>query len=945
MLGHTSSLTASSMASMGSALADSGDKKQAIQYYEQSLAIKRSLHNTSPTSIAITLNNLGNALLESGNPKEAMINFEQSLDIMLRHFGNKPNIYVPGTMNNMGAALASLGELDKAITYYMRVIETYKVMAGDQSLDIAHTLNNLGNAYWYKGDLQTAIQYYENSLVLKKRVYGEKVQNTDIASTINNLGRAWYDLNMISKALVYYEEALSMYRHVFGDDKKVIDNNMARLMNNYNKAKTRTVIMNLSKSKTSQISDGMTSTRSFFDDSNIITFASQGAQAKALICRAEHKLSIGVYDEASDLVQAAISILERQIGYDDEYKQAGELQQTVIRCLMVSESLKEYIIRKEWSVLKSGLDFLIYVSPKCIEHRFNYAHCLLMEAYDKNKSILSFEETQSLITQADEHYRLAVSIEEKANVLVDYAQFLYLQGKIEWAKVYLALAINNADDVNILRYSIIEEAFTISILRELVAKSLSVNNLHGNIFVHPIILAYTLLVMIAIKQTNEIQTQDIELGKAVAKGHIGKMIDIVYRHPTAVHYALVAYALRTIGLVSLAGTYERKAESRWQIKQSLSEERIMQLQIGFDPEENKGAYNAITRLQSKWISTKASDRANIIATARNFLEGAITNKEKGLYQEALALLKQATTLLSNQQPKFAKEVTQVINLQKSLTQCIQLQSLLQRHITMRDWAKVKMSLNALIKVSPSCVSHHIYLARSLHMEAMEMVSQRKVEDMQGLLLEAEKNFHIALQLSGHSNNTDVLAEFGLFLYMNNRQEDARRYLNGALGNEHGDEIITYSAKEKNILIPILQTAVDRRLALGKLHGEIHVRPRVLAYTLLLLITTEIHSETAYAKEYLSKMLEEVHLHPSAVHYDLLAYACEKVGLANLAKASQVRAEYRWQAQLPLSEERKLALEKAFNTQPGNMALTQRQKSWRERIMIREQHEHMQQPAL
>merc|ERR1719353_2616089 len=68
------------------------------------------------------------------------------------------------------------------------------------------------------GDYGGARRYYEESLAMKREVYGADAAHANIASTLSNLGLVCHAEGDYGGARRYHEESLAMEREVYGAD-------------------------------------------------------------------------------------------------------------------------------------------------------------------------------------------------------------------------------------------------------------------------------------------------------------------------------------------------------------------------------------------------------------------------------------------------------------------------------------------------------------------------------------------------------------------------------------------------------------------------------------------------------------------------------------------------------------------------------------------------------
>ncbi len=206
---------------LGVAYDSLGEYQRTIDYYQQSLTIKREIGDRNGE--ANSLIGLGNAYDSLGQYPRAIDYQEQSLTIK-REIGDRNG--EANSLIGLGNAYYSLGQYPRAIDYYEQSLNI-KQEIGDRNSE-ANSLIGLGNAYDSLGQYPRAIDYYEQSLTIKREIGDRKGE----ANSLGNLGNAYDSLGQYPRAIDYYEQSLTIQREI--GDRKGEANSLGNLGNAYN---------------------------------------------------------------------------------------------------------------------------------------------------------------------------------------------------------------------------------------------------------------------------------------------------------------------------------------------------------------------------------------------------------------------------------------------------------------------------------------------------------------------------------------------------------------------------------------------------------------------------------------------------------------------------------------------------------------------------------------
>jgi CHAT domain-containing protein/Tfp pilus assembly protein PilF len=191
------------LTNIGLVYSDLGDSQTALDYYNQSLPLTRQVGDKAGE--ATTLNNIGGVYSDLGDSQTALDYYNQSLPLW-RKVGDKAGEAT--TLTGIGGVYDDLGDSQQALEYYNQSLPLSR-QVGDKAGE-AVTLNNIGLVYDDLGDFQTALEFYNQSLPLRRQV-GDKAGE---ATTLNNIGGVYSDLGDFQQALEFYNQSLPLSRQV-----------------------------------------------------------------------------------------------------------------------------------------------------------------------------------------------------------------------------------------------------------------------------------------------------------------------------------------------------------------------------------------------------------------------------------------------------------------------------------------------------------------------------------------------------------------------------------------------------------------------------------------------------------------------------------------------------------------------------------------------------------
>jgi|GEM_PF-324071 len=125
-------------------------------------------------------------------------------------------------LNTQAKIYYQQGQLDKATNTIQTAIDLLKNLIAVKdnnsperkttAVTLSECYNTEGLIDWISGNNEKALEYLTESLVIRKKIFGE--QATQVAAVYNNMGLVYSDIDL-NQALEYYEMALEIYQKVY----------------------------------------------------------------------------------------------------------------------------------------------------------------------------------------------------------------------------------------------------------------------------------------------------------------------------------------------------------------------------------------------------------------------------------------------------------------------------------------------------------------------------------------------------------------------------------------------------------------------------------------------------------------------------------------------------------------------------------------------------------
>lgn len=164
-----------------------GGTEEAIGLQQEVVEGRRAVFGENHPDVALSLNSLGSALRQAGQYKEAEARFREALKVREAIY-DPEHPYIGHSLNSIAATLRNLGDRTGAEPYYRRALDIYRKRLGPAHPRLATMLQNLASLRHDLGDLDEAAALFEEALAMQASLTGGDDLNTStILSNVANL--------------------------------------------------------------------------------------------------------------------------------------------------------------------------------------------------------------------------------------------------------------------------------------------------------------------------------------------------------------------------------------------------------------------------------------------------------------------------------------------------------------------------------------------------------------------------------------------------------------------------------------------------------------------------------------------------------------------------------------------------------------------------------------
>ncbi len=204
---------ASSLHNLGLVAGARGDRKAALEFLSEALALRREISGARSPSYQVTQRLYAVELVRDGQLDKGIPLLQENLRLCLELYGPQSS-HTADAHNELGSALHDQGRFRDASTHYR---EAMRIAGGESGeSNYLYPLNNLATAYEDMGDTREAVPLFEKSLALRRA--GMEDTAAPVLRAQQNLARVLVADGQLARARPLLDKAIDGFRARFGED-------------------------------------------------------------------------------------------------------------------------------------------------------------------------------------------------------------------------------------------------------------------------------------------------------------------------------------------------------------------------------------------------------------------------------------------------------------------------------------------------------------------------------------------------------------------------------------------------------------------------------------------------------------------------------------------------------------------------------------------------------
>ena len=200
------------------------DDRKALAIYKEALDVReRLLGQCHPLTAEV--------LFDIGVSYNNLSEYDKALEYVFRESGDEYRADMASVLEGIGTIYFNKGEYGQTLNYYKRSFDIRNEIFGQHHVLTAANLRGIGDTFYRLGEYDQALDYLNKSLAIRMEKQGEK--HTDVASTLNAIGNVYYNKKEYGVALDHYTRALAIQKQVLGEHHRIVATTLNNIANTH----------------------------------------------------------------------------------------------------------------------------------------------------------------------------------------------------------------------------------------------------------------------------------------------------------------------------------------------------------------------------------------------------------------------------------------------------------------------------------------------------------------------------------------------------------------------------------------------------------------------------------------------------------------------------------------------------------------------------------------
>lgn len=179
----------------------------AIEFYEKANRVREHSPDAISADAVCTYDNIGELYESIEEYGKAFEFFEKAHKINIKIFSSN-HLLSATYYRNIGRVYFKMGDTQQALEFYEKAHKIEENHVPQNRSALAESYSNMGYIYNYNGDYSKALEYYQKSYEVLKISYGEN--HSKLAAACNNIGEVHQNMGNYQEAIEFHTKAYTI---------------------------------------------------------------------------------------------------------------------------------------------------------------------------------------------------------------------------------------------------------------------------------------------------------------------------------------------------------------------------------------------------------------------------------------------------------------------------------------------------------------------------------------------------------------------------------------------------------------------------------------------------------------------------------------------------------------------------------------------------------------